>query len=46
MLLFVYRQDSILYSLAKNNDEEAKALIRRAYHKDEDTEEIFAVLKY
>ena len=47
MMVFI-KEDSIMFSLSKDNatdDESAKRLIDKVYHKDEDRAEIFAALK-
>ena len=47
MMVFI-KEDSIMFSLSKDNatdDESAKRLIDKGYHKDEDRAEIFAALK-
>jgi hypothetical protein len=44
MLVFI-REDSIMFSLSKDDDESAKRLIDKVYHKDENRDEILQALK-
>lgn len=44
MLVFI-QEDSIMFSLSKDDDESAKRLIDKVYHKDEDRNEILRALK-
>lgn len=44
MLVFI-KDDSIMFSLSKDDDEAAKRLIDKVYHQDEDREEILEALK-
>lgn len=39
MLVFI-KEDSIMFSLSKDDDESAMRLIVKVYHKDEDRDEI------
>jgi len=45
MFLTCYREDSIVFNIGTGNDEEALALIRKVYAKDEDPNAVLATLK-
>lgn len=44
MFVFI-KEDSIMFSLSKDDEESAKRLIDKVYHKDEDRDEILQTLK-
>lgn len=44
MFVFI-KEDSIMFNLSKDDEEGAKRLIDKVYHKDEDRDEILQALK-
>ena len=43
--IFFIKEEPIMYSLSKDEDEEATFLIRKIYHADEDHDEVLRLLK-